>query len=116
MKFEMPKSRVFIVTDTQNRVVQIEGEYSLANISDLSKAILVEEGTPCDRLNHAQNHYLPESLYTEEGLYRYKYVDNQIVKRTDEELEADRKAIPAPPPSNFEILRADVDFLLMMEE
>lgn len=116
MGLEVPKSRVYILKDNKNRITQIEGEYSLSNIKDLSKAILIEEGPSCDRLNHAQNHYLPESLYTEEGLCRYKYVDNQIVKRTNEELEADRKAIPAPPPSDFEVLRADVDFLLMMEE
>lgn len=92
MDFEA-KSRVYILVDDSGRVTQIEGECSLSNIHDLSKAILVEEGDPCDRLNHAQNAYLPKPLCTEEGFHRYKWTGAEIVERTAEELEVDRAAV-----------------------
>ena len=111
---ESPKSRVYIVIDEQNRIVQIEGEYSLSNIRDLSSAILLEEGPACDRLNHAQTAYLPKPLLTHDGIYQYKWDGTQAVERTEEELEADRAARPAPEPTEQEQLRADVDFLLAM--
>lgn len=107
MDFETPKSRVYILVNEDGRVTQIEGEYSLSNIPDLSKAILVEEGEPCDRLNHAQGHYLQKPLYTDDGLYRYKWTGTEIVERTEEEMEADRKAIPPPPPTPLELLELE---------
>lgn len=107
MDFETPKSHVYILVDDIGRVTQIEGEYSISNIQDLSKAILVEEGEPCDRLNHAQNAYLPKPLYTDDGLLRYKWTGTEIVERTEEELEADRAAIPAPPPTPLELLEQE---------
>ena len=98
------KSRVYIVIDEQNRIIQIEGEYSLSNIHDLSSAILVEEGPPCDRLNLAQSHYFPGGLYAMDGIPRYKWDGTQAVERTEEELEEDRAERPAPPPTTEEIL------------
>ena len=109
------KSRVYAVVDEAGRIVQIEGEYSLSNIADLSAAVLVEEGPPCDRLNHAQNMYLEGGLLTEDGIPRYKWEDGQVLPRTREEIAADRAAIPAPPPTAQEQLRADVDFLAAMQ-
>lgn len=109
------KSRVYAVVDTAGRIVQIEGEYSLSNIPDLSTAVLVEEGPPCDRLNHAQNMYLEGGLLTEDGIPRYKWEDGQVLPRTGEEIAADRAAIPEPPPTAQEQLRADVDFLAAMQ-
>ena len=44
----------------------------------------------------------------------YKWDGTQAVERTEEELEADRAARPAPEPTEQEQLRADVDFLLAM--
>ena len=101
---EEMKSRVYMVADSMDRVIQIEGEYSLSNIADLSSAILVEEGTLCDRLNHAQNSYLSKPLYTDDGILRYKWTGSEIVERTEEEMEADRAARPAPPPTTEEVL------------
>ena len=47
------------------------------------------------------------SLYDADGIPLYKW-DGQAVKpRTAEEIAADRAAIPEPPPSEMEQLRAD---------
>ena len=53
-------------------------------------------------------------LYTMDGIPLYRWDGAQILPRTEEEIEADRAAIPEPPPSPQEQLRADVDFLAAM--
>ena len=111
MEFEM-KSHVYILTDEQGRITRCEGEYTLP--ADLDGWTLIEEGTPCDRLNLAQSHYFPGGLYTIAGIPRYRWDGTQAVERTEEELEADRAARPEPEPTEQEQLRAEVDFLLAM--
>lgn len=93
MDDEMQMSRVYIKTDSQARIVQIEGEYTLSNIVDIKDWVLIEEGAPCDRLNLAQSQYFPNGLYTADGIPRYKLVDGHPVERTDEEIDADRVPI-----------------------
>ena len=46
-------------------------------------------------------------LYDADGIPLYKWDGQAVVKRTAEEIAADRAAIPAPPPSEMEQLRAD---------
>lgn len=53
-------------------------------------------------------------LFTMDGIPLYKYINGEIVARTESEIEADREAIPLPPPSQLEIMRADIDYLLVM--
>jgi hypothetical protein len=50
-------------------------------------------------------------IYDADGIPLYKWDGQAVVKRTAEEIAADRAAIPAPPPSEMERLRADIDFL-----
>lgn len=88
MEFEMPKSHVYIKADGKGRITRCEGEYTLP--ADLDGWILIEEGTPCDRLNLAQSHYFDGGLYTADGIPRYRWDGTQAVLRTEEELEKDR--------------------------
>lgn len=53
-------------------------------------------------------------ICTMDGIPMYKWDGSQVVPRTETEIEADRAAIPEPPPSAQEQLRADVDFLSAM--
>jgi hypothetical protein len=89
MEFETPKSRVFIKTDNQSLITRCEGEYTLP--SNLDGWTLIEEGTPCDRLNLAQSHYFNGGLYTTDGIPRYKWNGSEAILRTDEEINADRE-------------------------
>ena len=109
-----PKSRVYALTDEQGRVTLIEGEYSLP--SDLIGWVLIEEGPPCDRLNLAQSHYLPQPLYTEDGVLRYKLELGQVVERTADELAADRAARPEPAPSQLDRLEAQTTYTALMTD
>lgn len=96
MNFETPKSKVYIQTDTEGRILRCEGGYTTP--SDLTGWIEIDEGTG-DRYNLCQSHYFDGGLYTMDGIPRYKWDGSAAVMRTDEEMEADRAAIPDPKPS-----------------
>ncbi len=53
-------------------------------------------------------------IYTMDSIPVYKWDGEKAVRRLDEEIEADRAAIPEPAPSEMERIRADVDFLSAM--
>ena len=53
-------------------------------------------------------------IRTMDGIPLYKRDGSRVLPRTEEEIEADRAAIPVPPPSAQERLRADVDFIAAM--
>ncbi len=108
-----PKSRVYILTDTENRVIRLEGEYSLP--TDLINWIKIDEGYG-DRFSLAQTHYLDESIITTEGLYRYKLENGKIVKRAEEELAIDKSAIPEPAPTQLDRVEAQVTYTAMITD
>lgn len=55
-------------------------------------------------------------IFTMYGIPMYKYVDGEVVERTEDEIEDDRLAIPPAPPSPMEQLRADVDFIALIND
>lgn len=89
------KSRVYILTDDENRITRLEGEYTLP--SDLVGWILVEEGEPCDRLNLAQTHYLDKPIFEDHGVPIYKFENGEILERAAEEIEADIPPVAVEP-------------------
>lgn len=99
---QTPKSRVYALCDEQGRVTRLEGEYTLP--ADLTGWVLIEEGTPCDRLNLAQTHFTDKPLY-DGAIPRYKLADGKITERTAEEIEADKAKLPKPaiPKTNAEL-------------
>lgn len=53
-------------------------------------------------------------LHTIDGIPLYAWDGQAVQPRTDDEIAADRAARPAPPPTEMERLRADIDFLAIM--
>ena len=101
MEFEMPKSKVYIQTDNQNRILRCEGGYTTpANLTDW---IEIDDGVG-DKYNLCQSHYFDGGLYTMDDIPRYKWDGTQAVERTEDELEVDRNDRPAPEPTTDEIL------------
>lgn len=98
---QIPKSRVYVLTDAQGRITRIEGEYTLP--ADLTGWTLIDEGYG-DEFNLAQTHYLSKPLY-DDAVPRYKLVDGKVVERTAEEIEADKAKLPKPviPKTNAEL-------------
>lgn len=54
-------------------------------------------------------------LHTEDGIPLYRWDGEQVVRRSEAEIAADRAALPAPAPSEQERLRADIDFLAALQ-
>ena len=108
------KSKVYALVDPDGRILACDGGYTISNIEDISAWILIDEGEG-DRYNLCQSHYF-DALRTDDGIPRYKLLEGVPVLRMPSEIDADRAAIQAPAPTEQEILRADVDFLLMMME
>ena len=100
MDFET-KSKVYIQIDTEGRIIRCEGGYTTP--ADLTGWIEIDEGTG-DKYNLCQSHYFDGGLYTMDGIPRYRWDGSTAVLRTEEELEADRAARPAPPPTTEEVL------------
>lgn len=92
---------VYVQTDGQGRIVAVNS----------SAFVSPEWGTEIDsglgdKYHHAQGNYFPQPIYTRDGIPRYKLVDGAAQERTEKEIEADRAAIPAPPPTIEERLEA----------
>lgn len=98
---QTPKSRVYVLLDSESRVLRLEGEYSLP--ADLAGWIKIDEGYG-DRFSLAQSHYLDKPLY-DGAVLRYKLVDGKVVERTAEEIEADKAKLSKPviPKTNAEL-------------
>lgn len=55
-------------------------------------------------------------LWTMDGIPLYKYEDGEVRPRTEEEIAADRAAIPSPPPTAQERMEAQVTYTAMMTD
>lgn len=108
---EIVKSKVYVQTDAKGRIVRCDGGYTTP--ADLTGWEKIDEGYG-DKYNLCQSNYFDGGLYTKAGIPRYKLVDGKAVERTAEEIAADLAAIPEPPPTETEKLRADVDYLSAM--
>ena len=98
---QTPKSRVYVLLDSESRVLRLEGEYSLP--ADLTGWMKIDEGFG-DKYALAQSHYLDKPLY-DGAILRYKLVDGKVIKRTAAEIEADKAKLPKPviPKTNAEL-------------
>ena len=98
---QTPKSRVYVLCDSESRVLRLEGEYSLP--ADLTGWTKIDEGFG-DKYALAQSHYLDKPLY-DGAVLRYKLVDGKVVERTAEEIEADKAKLSKPviPKTNAEL-------------
>ena len=110
---EIQKSKVYVLLDEQNCITRIEGEYSLP--PDLTGWVQIDEGYG-DRFSLAQSHYLDGGLYTMQGIPRYKYEDGACVLRSEEEIAADRDALPKPQPSQLDRVEAQATYTAMMTD
>lgn len=95
--------RVYVQTDEQGRITAVNS----------SAFVSPEWGTEIDQgcgdqYHHAQGNYFPQPIYTEDGIPQYKLEDGAAVERTEEEIEADRAALPEPEPTEAEKLRRRV--------
>ena len=89
---------VYIQIDDASRVIAIN---SSAFLSSTEGWIEIDRGLG-DRYHHAQGNYFPKPIYEERGIPVYKYVDGEVLERTQEEIDADYHE-PVPQPSETDI-------------
>lgn len=100
MDYTLEPYIVYVQTDEQGRITAVN---SSAFVPD-DWGTEIDSGFG-DKYHHAQGNYFPQPIYTDDGIPRYKLVDGAAQERTEEEIEADRDAIPVPivPPTNAEL-------------
>ena len=103
----------YIITDAQGRITDgwSDGPHPERETTDAIR--ISDTGGYQFRLTPGGEENPP--LYTEDGIPLYRWDGAQVVRRSEEEVQADRAALPAPAPSEQERLRADVDFLAAMQ-
>lgn len=107
-------NRHYITTDAQGRITDGWSDGPQPDRDTTGAICINEEGGYQFRLwlGGEEN----PSLYTMDGIPLYRCDTEKILiyPRSEEEIAVDRAAIPAPPPSAQEQLRADVDFIAAM--
>ena len=99
--------QVYIRKDERDAILEIQ---SSTFLTETEGWIQIDEGAG-DQYHHAQRHYLPDSLFTMDGFPRYRWTDDSIVERTEEELEADR--LPIRKEQKIQKRKADLEAYLL---
>ena len=104
--------KVYAHLDSAGNITAV---HSSAFLDDHADWPLIDEGVG-DRYHHAQGHYLDGGIYTDDGIPLYRCDGTQVIQRTEEEIEEDRAAIPAPPvsPTNAELMDAILELAELM--
>ena len=103
----------YIKVDPEGRITSCWSDGPISDRDTSNAVLLTDQGGYQFRLTPGGEENPP--LYTEDGIPLYRWDGAQVVRRSEEEVQADRAAIPVPAPSEQERLRADVDFLAAMQ-
>ena len=112
---EMKPYIVYVKPDDANRIIAAN---SSAFIQDITDWVEIGSGFG-DKYHHAQGNYFPKPIMDKRGIYRYKLADGRPVERTQEEMDADYAARPAPEPTTEELLletAADHEYRICLME
>ena len=100
----------YIITDAESRITSGWSDGPAPDRDTTGAICINEQGGYQFRLFPGGEENPP--LYTMDGIPLYKWDGAQVIPRTEEEIAADRAAIPEPPPSEQE----DVEALLVDHE
>lgn len=109
---ENEPTKVYIKTDDSGNVTAVNSGIFLSNLN-LTGWIYIDEGYG-DKYAHAQGHYFDKPIMTDDGICRYKYVDNAVAEKTDEEIAGEIEQLPEPEPTENERLTALENAMLEM--
>ena len=105
--------RHYIAIDAQGRITSGWSDGPQRD-RDTTGAVCINEAGGYQFRLHPGGEENP-ALHTEDGIPLYRWDGERVVRRSEEEVQADRAALPAPAPSEQERLRADVDFLAALQ-
>lgn len=86
---------IYTVYAKSNDAGYLTAVNSSAFLPDTTGWTKIDEGQG-DRYMHAQGNYLPEPIYTDSGVYRYKLVNGAVEECTAEEIAEQEAALPEP--------------------
>ena len=101
---EESKIKVYIKIDSNGNITAVNSGIFISGLTDW---IEIDEGNG-DKYAHAQGNYFEKPLTDDNGIYRYKYSNGAVYEKTAEEIEAEIAKLPVPPPSETEILKAQL--------
>lgn len=103
---------VYIRIDERNRIIEVN---SSAFITPTEEWIEVDHGNG-DKYHHAQGNYFDKPIYEEHGVPVFKYINGHTAPRTENEIQRDIDAIPAPEPSQADRTEAQALYTAMMTD
>lgn len=103
----------YIKVDPEGRITSGWSDGPIPDRDTSNAVLLTDQGGYQFRL--APDGEENPSLLTEDGIPLYRWDGERVVRRSEEEIAADRAAVPPPAPSAQEQLRADVDFLAALQ-
>ena len=112
---EMKPYIVYVKLDDANRITAINSSEFLSNLDGWTE---IDRGYG-DKYHHAQGNYFDEPIIDDRGVYRYKLADGKPVERSQQEMDADYAARPAPEPTTEELLlemAADHEYRICLME
>ena len=109
MEFENP----YIVYVKPNSNSYITAVNSSAFLTDLTDWVEIDSGYG-DKYHHAQGNYFLESIFAEDGAYRYKLINDKAVECTAEEIAEQENAGIIETPSQLDRVESQVAYLAMM--
>ena len=111
----MQTSNVYALPGASGYITRIDGGYTAT--ADLTGWVEIDAGSG-DRYNLCQSNYLPKSIITDGGAYRYKLVDGKPVECTADEIAAQEEALkPVPSPtleSRVDVLETTTDDMILL--
>lgn len=107
---ENEPTKVYIKTDSSGNVTAVNSNIFLSNLVGWT---YIDEGHG-DKYAHAQGNYFDKPIMTDEGIYRYKYIDNAVDEKTEEEIAEEIGQLPEPEPTENERLTALENAMLEM--
>lgn len=110
---EITYNKHYVTTDPEGRILSGWSDGPHHGRDTSGAVLLTDQGGYQFRL-HPGGEENP-ALYTQDGIPLYRWDGEQVVRRSEAEIQADRDALPIPAPSEQERLRADVDFLAALQ-
>ena len=86
---------VYVLLDVENRIIALDGGVSVSNV-DKATWLKIDEGIDATKYGGCQQHYVEMPLYTMDGIPRYRWDGSMVIRRTDEEINADREIYNKP--------------------
>ena len=106
---------VYVRADEQGHISAVQ---SSAFLTETAGWVEIDRGYG-DRYHHAQANYLPEPLYDERGVHRYRLLNGRVVAQTPQEMEREAAMMPVPEENAEELLlemAADHEYRLCLLE